>query len=215
MNWKINRKVLVRVGLLLMVALQIIVLITISNYPAGGIAQLSMTAYADDDEYEEDDDEDESPYEEVFKWVGKLAVISGALSLSWYLMKRKRVSKIPPVRKTANLFYRLHTYTGWVALALVIAHGAYFLVVEKFEDDTISGLLAFGLLLTLAIYGILLNRHRLPRYRRVHFILALVWVVATVIHAGDAIPLLVVVVGLSYGYLWWLERKALKSPSSS
>ncbi len=179
--------------------------------------QSPIIAYADDDyedEHEEHSDrhgehneEDDAPYEEVFKFIGKLAVVLGALSLSWYLMKRKRVSKTMQVRKVANFFYRLHTYAGWSALVLVVAHGAYFVVYEWLDDETITGLLAFVTLVALAVYGVLLSRHRLPKNRRVHFALAVGWVVLTIIHAGDAIPLLLVVVGASYGLIWMLERR--------
>jgi hypothetical protein len=179
------------------------------------IVQPTMTVYADDDDlaehHEERNDEEEGPYEEAFKWIGKLAVVLGALSLSWYLMKRKRVSKNMQVRKVANVFYRLHTYTGWGALVLVIAHGVYFVVYNWLEDDTITGLLAFILLTALGIYGVLLSRRRVPRYRRIHFGLALLWLILTVVHADDAIPLLVIVVGSSYGLIFWLERRQLAS----
>jgi hypothetical protein len=177
--------------------------------------QSSIIAYADDDDgddehehhYGEHKEGDDAPYEEAFKLIGKLAIVLGALSLSWYLMKRKRVSKIMPVRKTANVFYRLHTYAGWSALVLVVAHGVYFFVYEWLDGDTISGLFAFVTFVALAVYGVLLSRRRLPKNRRIHFVLALVWVVLTIIHAGDAIPLLIVVVGASYGLIWFLERR--------
>lgn len=160
------------------------------------------------DEDERAEKENEAPYEEVLKWIGKLAVVSGALSLSWYLMKRKRASKIKPVRKVAHLFYRYHLYAGFGALVLVLVHGAFFLVYERLEDDTVTGLIAFLLLVALAIYGLIVNRTRLANHRKAHFALAVVWAMATVIHAGDAIPLFLFVTGASYGLLWWLERRS-------
>jgi hypothetical protein len=173
---------------------------------------LAQVVHADaDDDYErEERSNEESPYEEIFAWVGKLAVIMGALSMSWYFVKRKRVSKIDSVRKFANFLYSLHKVTGFGALFLIIAHGTYFFWNEWPELETITGLLAFVMLITLVIYGIRLNRQLLPRTRRIHYILALIWIVVTIIHATDAIPLLVVVIGLSYGYIWLIERKQAK-----
>jgi len=66
------------------------------------------------------------------------------------------------------------------------------------------------MLAAVAIYGLLLSRRRLPRDRRIHFVLSLLWAVLTVIHAIDAIPFLVVVIGLSYGLIWWIERREAK-----
>jgi hypothetical protein len=164
-------------------------------------------AYADE---ERQGDEEQTPYQEVFAWLGKLGVILGALSLSWLAMKRKRVSKIPRVRKIAQLYDQIHQITGWSALGLVMVHGAYFSIFKWLEINTITGMLTLLMLAAVAIYGLLLSRRRLPRDRRIHFVLSLLWAVLTVIHAIDAIPFLVVVIGLSYGLIWWIERREAK-----
>jgi hypothetical protein len=168
---------------------------------------VSSSAFADMDPQSADQP---TPYEEIFAWLGKLGVMLGALSLSWFMMKRKRVSNVMSVRKTANLFYRMHKATGWSALVLVVIHGAYFIFFKWLETDTITGLLALMMLIMVTIYGVLLSRRRLPRARCIHFGLSLIWVLLTIIHAVDAIPFLLVVIGLSYGFIWWLERRVAK-----
>jgi hypothetical protein len=175
-----------------------------------------LIAHADSDEDDREyESVEESPYEEIFAWIGKLAVVMGALSLSWYFMKRKRVSKIKSVRRLSNLFYSLHNFTGWGALFFIIAHGTYFLWNEWPEIETLTGLLAFTTLITLIIYGVKLDRQLKPRTRRIHFILAFIWVGVTIIHATDAIPLLILVVGSSYLLIWLLERKHAKELNQS
>jgi hypothetical protein len=177
---------------------------------------LSLVAHADSDEDDREyGTEEESQYEEIFELIGKLAVFLGALSLSWYVMKRKRVSKIKSVRKFSNLFYLLHKITGWNALLLIVTHGAYFLWNEWPEIETLTGLLAFTALVTLIIYGMKLQRRLLAQTRRIHFILAFIWVGVTIIHATDAIPLLILVVGSSYLLIWLLERKHAKELNQS
>jgi hypothetical protein len=202
-----------RMFLLMALVLQVSAMLLpgiVSAKPDDHSAVVQSTMTASDDDHDEREEKEESPYQEVFNWVGKLSVILGAFSLSWVMMKRKRVSKVIPVRKMANLFYRLHRYTGWTAFVLIVAHGAYYIIFEWFKDEMITGLLAFVTLVALVGYGILLSRRRLPHDRRVHFGVAIFWVVMTVIHALDAIPLLLFVIGLSYGLIWWFERRSLQ-----
>jgi hypothetical protein len=149
---------------------------------------LVSSVYADTNQQINDES---SPYEEIFAWLGKLAVISGALSLSWYTMKSRRVSNVASVRKTANLLYQIHKLTGWSALVLVLIHGTYFIIAKKLELDTITGALAFIMLVAVATTGMFIKR-------RVHFVLSLVWACLTVI-------------GLSCGFIWWFERRATKT----
>jgi Na+/melibiose symporter-like transporter len=136
-----------------------------------------------------------------------LAVAVGALSLAWYLMKRKLKSTNPKVRKLAKYFFNWHTWAGWIAFAIILAHGVYFVLTEFGEDDTITGIIAFAFMVSLIIVGLFLQAKRSKTKRMTHFVLAIVWCVATVIHAEDAIPLLLVVLGGSFALVWLLEKR--------
>ncbi len=161
------------------------------------------------DRYEQSDDD--SPYKDIFELAGKGAIALGGLSLAWVLMKRKMASKVPLVRKISKWFYKWHAYAAWGAFVLVIAHGIFFVLTEFLEDDTITGILAFAILVAIIIYGLMLTRRRKPKTRKTHLILAFSWVVITFIHAGDTLPIILAVVAGSWLLVWYIERRHLSS----
>lgn len=171
-----------------------------------------QVAFADDDDDEDKDErkregKQKSPYKDVFEQVGKLAMIFGAISFTWFLMKKKLASKVVHVRKFAKWFYQAHIYTGWLAFGLVAAHGTYFALTKWEEDDVITGLIAAGILVVLVVMGIVLKSRRDAKVRKAHFVLAIVWLIAAMIHTTDTIPMILLVLGGSWGIIWLFERR--------
>lgn len=146
--------------------------------------------------------------EGIFKTLGTIAVWCAAVSYAWLRLKKKRKSPSSLVKKLVPLFNRLHQPAAYAALILIAAHGIYFLTQSVLKDDTYTGLAAFVLLLSLAVYGYLIRRLKSKYTRKIHFGLATAFGAAAFIHAGGS----AIVAGLSICVFWGLiefvERKS-------
>ncbi|MCH6267341.1 MULTISPECIES: hypothetical protein [Neobacillus] len=146
----------------------------------------------------------------IFKLMGNGAILAGALSFSWFLLKKKLKSPFPIVKVGARKAHSLHTYTGWAALALVVIHGGYYLIKEFTKTDNLTGASAFLLLLCLAIYGYVLDRKKKKPIRSAHFVLSILWIAAVLVHGGGFAVGTGVTMAVLYIGVTWLERKNLK-----
>jgi ABC-type Fe3+ transport system permease subunit len=116
----------------------------------------------------------------IFITFGTLAVISGAISFSWFFLKKKLKSPSTPIKKLVKIFNIAHYYSGWIALVFIAIHGTYYLLTKFNNSNTFSGLAAFILILTLAIYGYKMKRKPNKFMRKTHYLLSLLWLVALV-----------------------------------
>ncbi|MFB9330828.1 hypothetical protein ACFFSY_33220 [Paenibacillus aurantiacus] len=149
--------------------------------------------------------------EGLFKTLGTIAVWCGAVSYAWLRLKRKRRSPSPLVKTLVKLFDRLHQLGGYAAIVLVAAHGIYFLTQSVLKDDTYTGIAAFALLLFLGIYGFLIRRVKNKHMRRIHFLLATAFAVASFIHAGGSAIIAALSTIVFWGLIWLIERTASSS----
>lgn len=143
---------------------------------------------------------------ELFKTMGTIALMCGAASFSWLYFKKKLKSPLTPVKKLGKLVYSVHTYTGWIALVLVAAHGGYFLVTKLRDGKVYSGLAALLILCAMAVYGWLLKRTRSKQMRKTHFLLSCLWLPILLLHAGGSFLLTAAgTLGL-WVFIWNAER---------
>ncbi|BCG57199.1 hypothetical protein [Paenibacillus sp. URB8-2] len=145
---------------------------------------------------------------ELFKWLGTMAVVCGAVSFSWVRFKKKLRSSSLPVQKLGKLLHRIHQFMGWTALALILVHGAYYLITRLQDDKIFTGLAAFLILLTLAGYGWLIKRVRNKWMRKAHFFLSLMWIPLLLLHAGGSAILTAVITAVVWVGVTFLERQA-------
>ncbi|GIM46359.1 hypothetical protein DNHGIG_19080 [Collibacillus ludicampi] len=146
-----------------------------------------------------------------FTILGNIAIFCGVFSYWWFLFKKKLTSPSQSLKKMSKRIYSLHTYTGWIALVLIIIHGGYYLITDLHHPKLLTGVAAFILLLGLAIYGWLYKRVRNKYLRTSHFILSNVWFMALLIHAGGFFILMVVVTFVLWaviGIMDWSAKKA-------
>ncbi|MGJ7912954.1 hypothetical protein [Neobacillus sp. LXY-1] len=149
---------------------------------------------------------------ELFTLFGNGAILAGALSFSWYLLKKKLKSPFKIVKIVAKKAFSFHTYIGWAALALVAVHGGYFLITDFKNTNNLTGAAAFLLLLSLAIYGYVLQRKKKKSIRSAHFILSILWIGALLVHGGG----FVIAFGVGLAGLFILVtifEKKLKKPN--
>jgi hypothetical protein len=148
-----------------------------------------------------------------FTLFGNIAIACGAISYWWFLFKKKLASPSKPLKKIAKRLYSIHTYTGWAALVLIIIHGGYYVITDLHNSKLLTGIAAFLLLLTLAIYGWLYKRVRNKFMRTSHFILAHIWLVALLIHTGGFFIFMVIVTVILWLVIRWVDLSAKKTAS--
>ncbi|MBL0386446.1 hypothetical protein JJB07_07280 [Tumebacillus sp. ITR2] len=147
---------------------------------------------------------------EIFTLLGNIAIAFGGLSFWWFLFKKKLGTPNNLIKKTGKLLYKVHTYTGYIALILVTIHGGYYLI-TKFSDAKVkSGLAGFLLLLALAIYGMLFQRVKNKDMRKTHFVLTNAWLVVLCIHAGGFFFFMICATVVVWGLVWYLSKNAKK-----
>ncbi|MGO4106588.1 hypothetical protein [Paenibacillus sp. YAF4_2] len=149
--------------------------------------------------------------EGLFKTLGTIAVWCGAVSYAWLRLKKNRKSPSSLVKKLVKLFDRLHQLAGYASIVLIAAHGIYFLTQTKIKDDTYTGIGAFALLLSLAVYGFLIRRVKNKHLRKIHFLLATAFAVVAFIHAGGSAIIAILSTIVFWGLIWLIERKAAQS----
>jgi hypothetical protein len=148
-----------------------------------------------------------------FLTLGTIALVCGAISFSWLRFKNKLTSPSQPIKRLAKLLYKVHTYTGWIACLLILAHGTYFMI-TKFQDNKIyTGLAAFLILAALAVYGWLIKRVRNKDMRRIHFLLSNLWLVVLLLHAGGSFIMTVAVTLLFWAIIWFMELRSKRRNS--
>ncbi|SFJ35371.1 hypothetical protein SAMN02799624_04220 [Paenibacillus sp. UNC496MF] len=146
----------------------------------------------------------------LFRTLGTIAVWCGAVGYAWLRLKKKRKSPSPVVKKLGKLFNRLHQPAGYAALAFVAAHGSYFLTQAAMKDDTFTGIAAFTLLLSLAVYGYLIRRVKLKHVRRIHFLLATAFAIVAIVHVGGSAILATLAVIVCWALIGLIERRAAR-----
>lgn len=146
-----------------------------------------------------------------FTLLGNIAIACGAISYWWFLFKKKLISPSKSLKNTAKRLYFIHTYTGWIALILIIIHGGYYLITDLHNPKLLTGIIAFLLLLTLAIYGWLYKRVKNKFMRTSHFILGNVWLVALLVHAGGFFITMVVVTLVLWGVIRIVDSSSKKA----
>jgi cytochrome b561 len=144
---------------------------------------------------------------DIFLTLGTLALISGAISFSWFLLRKKLKSTSIPIKKLAKIFNVAHNYTGWIALVFIAIHGTYYLITKLNDSKIFSGLAAFLLILTLAIYGYKMKRKPNRFMRKTHFLLSLLWLVALVVHAGGTFIQVAAITLMIWAIIWIVELK--------
>jgi predicted ferric reductase len=145
-----------------------------------------------------------------YKTLGDIAIICAAVSFTWLRFKKKRVSLYKPVKKLANLLYSIHTYMGWAAIILITVHGGYYILKDFNNHSVLSGIAAFLLLLTLAIYGWLFRRAKKPIIRKIHYLLACSLIVAALVHAGNFVILTALLTIAAWFIIGWVEKAAMQ-----
>jgi hypothetical protein len=146
-----------------------------------------------------------------FMTLGTFAVISGAISFSWFRFKKKLNSPSRFIKKLAKIFYVIHTYAGWIALVLIVVHGGYFLITRLNDSNIFSGLAAFFLILALAIYGWLMKRKPNKLMRKTHFLLSLLWLLVLIVHAGGTFIAIAIITLMVWGIIWIVEKRVKPS----
>ncbi|MFC3801194.1 hypothetical protein [Cohnella sp. GCM10012308] len=149
--------------------------------------------------------------EGLFRTLGTIAVWCAAVSYAWLRLKKKRRSPSALVKKLVPLFNRLHQPVAYAALVLIAAHGIYFLTQAVVKDDTYTGIAAFVLLLTLAVYGYLIRRLKSKHTRKIHFGLATAFGVFAFIHAGGSAIIAALSVVVLWGLIEFVERMASRT----
>jgi ABC-type Fe3+ transport system permease subunit len=146
----------------------------------------------------------------IFKLMGSGAIIVGAFSFSWYLLKKKLKSPFKIIKMTAKKVFSFHTFAGWAALALVAIHGGYYLITDFTNTKNLTGAAAFLLLLCLAVYGYMLNRKKKKVMRSAHFILCIMWIIAAFVHGGSLVIICGVVLAVLFVGITWFEKREKK-----
>lgn len=144
---------------------------------------------------------------DIFITLGTIGIISGAISFSWFFLKKKLKSPSTPIKKLAKIFKIAHYYTGWIALVFIAIHGTYYLITKLNDSNIFSGLAAFILILTLAIYGYMMKRKPNKFMRKTHFLLSLLSLVALVVHAGGTFIQVAALTLMIWAIIWIVELK--------
>ncbi|MCH5586629.1 hypothetical protein MK805_16970 [Shimazuella sp. AN120528] len=148
-----------------------------------------------------------------FTIFGNAAIVLGAISYWWLLFKKKLASPFKPLKLWGKRLYAIHTFTGWIALILVIIHGTYYLFTKFDDPKLLTGIAAFLILLTLAIYGWFYQRVKNKYIRTSHFILSHIWLIALFIHAGGLFFFMIVVTILLWATITWIDKRNKQATS--
>ncbi|WP_438448682.1 hypothetical protein [Gorillibacterium sp. sgz5001074] len=152
-----------------------------------------------------------SSLKEAMTTLGTAAVFLGALSFLWIRFKSLRRSESILLKKLSKLLRSVHQASGYAALALILAHGVYFLFYTSLQPGTLSGLAAFTVLAALAGYGMLMKRIRNVHMRTIHRTLSIAWIPFLLIHAGGSVILSALLSAAICGAAWLVERRTLQS----
>lgn len=149
------------------------------------------------DDHESDED---GGLGDLLETAGQVAVFAGLFSFAWFMMKRQIKTKVPLVKELVKWNYKLHDWVGWLAVVLVAAHATYFIWTKFNERGTWDGIAATIPLLALAGYGYAMRKSRQkPIMRKIHFSLAVAFLVAMLFHAGGTVIQATVLSAFVYG----------------
>jgi hypothetical protein len=153
---------------------------------------------------------------ELFKNMGTIAIICGAVSFTWLLLKRKLASPSQIVKQLSRWALKVHTWFGWAALILVLVHGGYFLITKFQDHKTLSGLASFAVLLALGGYGWTIRRFKRESktLRFTHRLLSFVWIPVLLLHAGGSVIGTAAGTVGSWVLIWLIERAASRQQVS-
>lgn len=147
----------------------------------------------------------------IFKFLGNIAIICGAVSYSWLRFKKTIKSSSQLLKTLGKKIYAAHAFLGWIALILVAIHGGYYLITDFHNQKTETGLAAFLILLTLAIYGWLYKREHNKLMRNMHFLLSNVWFIVLLLHAGGFFIMVAGIMLLLWAIIWIIQLTVKKS----
>ncbi|MCM2533133.1 hypothetical protein NDK43_12920 [Neobacillus pocheonensis] len=139
----------------------------------------------------------------IFKLLGNGAILLGALSFSWFLLKKNLKSSSKLIKTIVKKSYSFHTVFGFVGLILVVIHGGYYLITDFSNHNTLTGIAAFLIMACLAGYGYYFKKSKNKLLKKVHYYLSFVWIIAIFIHGGGFVittgaGLLLIVFLISY-----------------
>lgn len=149
--------------------------------------------------------------QEVFKTLGTISVILGAICFSWLWFKKKLKSPSMLVRKIGKLLYSVHKWLGWACLIVIAVHGSYFMLKKPYDHNIYTGLAASFILLMIVGYGFFINKIRNKWMRSVHRTLGLLWVPILLLHAGGSVIAAVIASLGAWALVAILERNGEKN----
>lgn len=143
----------------------------------------------------------------IFKLLGNIAILLGALSFSWFLLKKKLKSSAKFIKTLAKKSYSFHTVFGFSGLILVAIHGGYYLITDFSNHNTLTGIAAFLIMACLGAYGYYFKRSKNKVLKKIHYVLSYVWIIAILIHGGGFV--IATAAGLLFLFflLPYIERK--------
>jgi hypothetical protein len=148
-------------------------------------------------------------YRDWMKTAGQVAVFAGLFSFVWIMMKRQIKTKVGLVKQLVKWNYKFHDWVGWLAVVLVAAHATYFIWTKFNERGTWDGIAATIPLLALAGYGYVMKKSREKKMmRKIHFSLAVAFLVAMIFHAGGTVIQATVLTALAYGAIIVFKKVA-------
>jgi len=135
-----------------------------------------------------------------------------AFSSLWYGVKQiKKKSRL--FRNISRRIYQYHHWGGYIAVALVIVHGTFFLLNDIEDNNVKTGISAFILLITLALYGLWLRTAPQPILRIYHRILGLLAAIIIAIHAGGIFFAALASVIVIWFVFWWDGHRQVRQKS--
>ncbi|MEW9699567.1 hypothetical protein [Paenibacillus sp. SI8] len=153
-----------------------------------------------------------NPTAELFNNFGRVAVFLGAASFLWLRFKNLRKSSPFFIRKLSKWVRSIHELAGYLTIAVIVAHGAYFLFFTALKPETFVGLAAFAVLLAIGGYGMLIKQVRNVWMRSVHRMLSIAWVPFLLIHAGGALFIASLISAAICGAVWIIVKITKSAP---
>ena len=152
--------------------------------------------------------EEKDGAEGMFKLLGYLSIVSGAVCFYWFVLKKRLKSSSQTIKKVGRKVFSAHTYFGWAALFLGTVHGVYYLFTDFENRRTLTGIVATIILLALSLYGVFIKRVKNKYIRKIHLILSFLWIPILMVHGGGITMMMIMLTLISLGFIWMLEKVA-------
>lgn len=149
---------------------------------------------------------------ELFNNFGTVAVFCGAASFLWLRFKNLRKSSLFFFQKLSKWVRSIHQVAGYLCVAAIVAHGAFFLFFSKLKPDTFTGLAAFAVLLAIGGYGMLIKHILNVWMRSVHRMLSIAWIPFLLIHAGGSAITASFISLAIWGAVWIIVKNKVTVP---